>query len=67
MGLVVPAVFSAALSTENGNAFARETLNISRATAVILLFAYLVYVLPIPTSLSLSLPSPINTSLPHPR
>lgn len=45
MGLVVPAVFSAALSTENGNAFARETLNISRATAVILLFAYLVYVL----------------------
>ncbi|EON68242.1 hypothetical protein W97_07500 [Coniosporium apollinis CBS 100218] len=44
MGLVVPAVFSAALSTENGNAFARETLNISRATAVILLFAYLVFI-----------------------
>ena len=43
MGLVVPAAFSNALSSNNVSV-EPEVLKISRATAIILLLAYLVYV-----------------------
>ena len=42
MGLVVPAVFSTALSTAN-NSLADDVLKISRASAIILLVAFLAY------------------------
>lgn len=51
MGLVIPAAFSAALtgntganSAEGGGGFEREILNISRATAIMLLVAKCAYV-----------------------
>jgi Ca2+:H+ antiporter len=43
VGLIIPSAFASAVSTANNNDFSADVLRISRATAIMLLVAFFVY------------------------